>query len=96
MTECLNEGFIDSSCKCKCSEGITGDYCELVNTKQSKSFIITLNNFNLLIESFIPALIKTSLNPNLTCDFELDLCDWLQEEIRDSDDFSRQTGNFII
>jgi len=33
-----------------------------------------------------------STNPELTCDFENDLCDWLQEDSRDSEDWLRNKG----
>ena len=33
-----------------------------------------------------------STNPELTCDFENGLCDWLQEESRDSEDWLRNKG----
>jgi hypothetical protein len=33
-----------------------------------------------------------SLNPNLTCDFEFDFCDWSQEQVRDTDNFIRENG----
>ena len=36
MIECLNEGFIDATCRCKCSDGISGDFCEIINEKESK------------------------------------------------------------
>ncbi|CAF0722715.1 unnamed protein product [Brachionus calyciflorus] len=31
-------------------------------------------------------------SPQLTCDFELDLCDWLQEDSRDSEEWIRNKG----
>jgi hypothetical protein len=36
--------------------------------------------------------LRNSSNPKLTCDFEVDFCDWIQEESRDSEDWARNVG----
>lgn len=36
--------------------------------------------------------IESSFNPKLTCDFEKDTCDWLQEKNRDSEEWTRNKG----
>ncbi len=43
------------------------------------------------VNSKQPTLFK-SPKPRLTCTFEIDLCDWLQEETRDSEDWVRNAG----
>lgn len=39
-TKCKNEGFIDSTCKCRCPDHITGEFCETIIKTQR---IICLN-----------------------------------------------------
>jgi hypothetical protein len=40
--ECLNEGYISMNCKCICPYGITGEFCETVDTKQSFKHVLFL------------------------------------------------------
>lgn len=39
------------------------------------------------------AFLKNLTEPNLTCNFDTGLCDWSQEESRDSEDWVTNFGN---
>ena len=41
---CQNEGFMNENCACICPDQISGEFCELVNTKQRKFFIKALKS----------------------------------------------------
>ena len=88
--KCQNEGFIDSSCNCRCPEHITGQFCETILKKNSNF----LNNLKLINIKFCynKVMLKSLPLPRLTCNFEIDLCDWSQEEARDSEEWIRNKG----
>ncbi len=41
---CQNEGFMNENCTCICPDQISGEFCELVNTKQRKFIIKALKS----------------------------------------------------